>query len=172
MPDFTLRRAVPSDAAALAVLGERTFRETFEDSNTAEDLAAYLSQAFGVPQQTAELHDPDYVTLLIEHEGAAVAFAQVRQHETPECVGDAPAIELYRFYIDRPWHGQGVAQRLMDAVRDVAREHEAKTLWLGVWEHNARAIRFYTKCGFHDVGSHIFVVGSDPQTDRIMMTSV
>jgi ribosomal protein S18 acetylase RimI-like enzyme len=169
---INLRRGTPADAAALAELAERTFRVTFAPDNRPEDLAAHLALAFGVPQQSRELADPAYITLLLEDEAGLVAFAQMRRKPAPPCVDGEPAIELYRFYIDHPFHGQGLAQRLMAAVRDTARELGVRVVWLGVWEHNPRAIRFYTKCGFRDVGSQIFVVGTDPQTDRVMMTEV
>jgi ribosomal protein S18 acetylase RimI-like enzyme len=85
----------------------------------------------------------------------------------PAVTGPAP-LELVRFYVDRPWHGSGVARAMMSACDDEARRRGARTLWLGVWEHNPRAIRFYEKCGFVDVGSHKFVLGDDEQTDRLM----
>jgi ribosomal protein S18 acetylase RimI-like enzyme len=169
---FNLRRGTPADAAALAELAARTFRETFEADNSPEDMAAHLALAYGVAQQTRELNDPAYITLLLEDESQLAAFAQVRRNETPACIPEGPAVELYRFYVDRPFLGQGLAQRLMSAVRDTARELGARLLWLGVWEHNPRAIRFYTKYGFRDVGAQIFVVGTDPQTDRIMVAEV
>jgi hypothetical protein len=79
------------------------------------------------------------------------------------------AVELARFYVDSPFHGQGVARKLMDAVVAEATRGEAATLWLGVWERNARAIGFYTKSGFRDVGSHPFQLGGDLQRDRLMV---
>jgi ribosomal protein S18 acetylase RimI-like enzyme len=85
--------------------------------------------------------------------------------------GPSP-VELYRFYVDRPWHGRGVAQQLMDGVQLAADELGGKTLWLSVWERNPRALAFYGKCGFADVGSAPFYVGSDRQTDRILAKDV
>jgi ribosomal protein S18 acetylase RimI-like enzyme len=73
-----------------------------------------------------------------------------------------------RFYVDPIRHGHGIAQTLMDAVLTTARADAAHTIWLGVWERNPRAIAFYRKCGFEDVGSHPFLVGTDLQTDRVM----
>ena len=67
---------------------------------------------------------------------------------------------------------RGVAQSLMGAVDDVGRELGGRTLWLGVWERNPRAIAFYTKCGFVDVGTHLCIVGGDEQTDRVMAHSI
>lgn len=126
----------------------------------------------GDAQQGRELSDPNYVTLLIEDGAQLVAYAQLRQHPPPPCVdADAP-VELYRFYVDRAWHGQGVAQQLMAGVHDAARAAQGGTLWLSVWEQNARAIAFYSKCGYRDVGSADFFVGPDRQTDRILVVEV
>jgi GNAT superfamily N-acetyltransferase len=87
----------------------------------------------------------------------------------PACIVQPDAVELHRFYVDRPWHGRAVAQALMAAARDAACALGAHDLWLGVWERNARAIAFYRKCGFVDVGSHHFFVGEDRQTDRVLV---
>ncbi|HEV7767664.1 MAG TPA: GNAT family N-acetyltransferase, partial [Thermoanaerobaculia bacterium] len=73
-----------------------------------------------------------------------------------------------RFYVEHGHHGRGIAQSLMQAAEDAARALGGTALWLGVWEHNPRAIAFYLKCGFGDVGSHPFMVGRDLQTDRLM----
>lgn len=177
-PDFQLRRAVPADAAALAEFAARVFSDTFAADNRPEDMAAHLAGRFGVRQQTEELTNPDVVTLLLtdgsEEAGGdgLIAFAQVRRYPPPDCVtGEAP-VELGRFYVDRSWHGRGLAQPLMAAVRDAGRELGGRTLWLGVWERNARAIAFYEKCGFRDVGSQAFLLGADLQTDRIMVATL
>src|SRR5664279_1757830 len=95
------------------------------------------------PQQTAELADPGQVTLLAEHLGTIAGFAQLRTKRPPPCVtGDAP-VEIARFYVDRAHHGTGLAQQLMAAARAAAIEMGGRTLWLGVWERNPRAIAYY-----------------------------
>ena len=154
----------------LADLARTTFYDTFASTNDASDMALHLERAYGVPQQTAELRDPRITTLLVEEQGAAVAYAQLRDHHAPACVSGPAPIELWRFYVDRRWHGRGVAPALMDRVKAEARGRGAETLWRGVWEHNARARAFYAKCGFADVGEHVFLFGTDPQTDRVMTT--
>lgn len=167
-----IRRGGPADAPALSELAARIFRETFESFSTPEDLAAFLASAYGVRQQTEQLRNQDIITFLAEGSAGLVAYAQVRRTPPPECVtGEAP-VELLRLYVDRPYQGRGLAQRLMDAVHIAARKLGGRTLWLGVWEHNERAKAFYSKCGFRDVGEHDFWLGSDRQTDRIMVTEV
>jgi GNAT superfamily N-acetyltransferase len=163
-----IRRATVADAADVAALGARTFHDTFAADNRPDDMAAHLATVFGVAQQTAELTDTGYVTLLAYVGPALAAFAQVRRGEPPPCVeGDAP-VELHRFYVDQPWHGQGVAARLMAACVEAIREFGGRTVWLSVWEHNPRARTFYAKCGFRQTGTADFFVGSDRQTDHIL----
>jgi diamine N-acetyltransferase len=168
----TIRTATAADAAVVADLARRTFFDTFASTNDAADMALHLQSAYGVDQQTREIADRDITTLLVEIEGQAVAYAQARADHVPQCVTDTKAVELWRFYVDRQWHGRGIAQELMARVKSAAQERGAKTLWLGVWERNDRARAFYAKCGFIDVGEHIFLFGTDPQTDRVMVTSL
>lgn len=159
-----------ADAAVLAELARKTFFETFAASNDSNDMALHLERSYGLAQQTAELSDPRLITLLVERDGAAIAYAQLRGDHVPDCVTGPQPIELWRFYVAHAWHGRGVAQALMDRVKVEARRSGAKTLWLGVWEHNPRARAFYAKCGFADAGEHIFLFGTDRQTDRVMVT--
>ena len=168
----SIRRGAVTDAAALAALASRTFVETFAAGNRPEDMQAHLARSYGVAQQTAELTDPSVVTLLVEEDGQLVGYAQLRRGAPPECIRPPNTMELHRFYVASAAHGTGVAQRLMAAVQDAAGSAGAGHLWLGVWEHNPRAIRFYAKCGFVDVGSQAFELGADRQTDRVMLAPV
>jgi ribosomal protein S18 acetylase RimI-like enzyme len=163
-----IRRGRPAEAAAFAVFAERVFREAFAAQNRPADLEVYIRQAYGEQQQAAELGDPQITTLMAEVDDRLAGFAQLRLGRPPACVSGPAPIELWRFYVDRPFHGRGVSQALMAGVLATARERHADTLWLGVWERNERAQAFYRKCGFEDVGQHGFLVGTDLQTDRVM----
>lgn len=135
-------------------------------------MALHTARAYGPAQQQKELIDPDVTTLMVDVDGQLAGYAQLRVGSEPECVtGEAP-VELWRFYVASAWHGRGVAQALMKRVELAAIGRGGRTLWLGVWEHNERAKAFYIKTGFRDVGSHVYMVGSDAQTDRIMVRSL
>lgn len=164
-----IRIGAATDAAALAELAARTFRETFVADNRPEDMALHIANAYGTSQQHTELVDPNIATLLVEIDDQLAGYAQLRSGVPPNCVTGEKPIELWRFYIAQPWHGRGVAQTLMQRVESEAYERGARTLWLGVWERNERAKAFYHKNGFVDVGSHEFMVGTDAQTDRIFV---
>ena len=104
--------------------------------------------------------------------GDLAAYAQLRFGPAPACVrADHPG-EILRLYVHRDWHGRGLAQRLMDTCLAALRDRGADVVWLGVWEHNPRAIAFYRKFDFTEVGDHVFPVGDDPQRDIVMMRSL
>jgi GNAT superfamily N-acetyltransferase len=109
---------------------------------------------------------------LVEVDGQAIAYAQLCGGHVPECVTGTKPIELKRFYVSREWHGHGIAPPLMERVRSEARQRGAETLWLGVWERNERARAFYVKCGFTKAGEHIFLFGTDPQTDLVLVSAL
>jgi len=170
--EIVIRRASAADAAALASLAARTFEETFAADNRPEDMAAHRATAYGIPQQSAEIADPRMATIVAVTDARLVAYAQVRRVPPPSCVTHPSAVELQRFYVERAMHGTGLARDLMGAALDAVRSFGGRHVWLGVWERNARAIAFYAKCGFVDVGSKIYMVGPDAQVDRVMVAPV
>ncbi len=174
MADLALRfrRAVKSDAVVLAEFGARTFQEAFGRKNSPQDMEAYLALNYGVSQQTNELQDPDIITVLAEVEGQLVAYTQVRRHLPPGSLTVENPVELWRFYVDSPWHGRGVAQRLMEHVHAAADELGGQFIWLSVWERNERAVAFYKKRGFRIAGTKEFRLGSDVQTDYVMTAEI
>jgi diamine N-acetyltransferase len=167
---FGLYAAAPAQAAQLAEFGARTFRESFAADNTDEDMRQHLESAWSAEKQLAEIQDPDIDTLIYaDGTGRWLGFAQLRAKKVSDGVPTEGSIELWRFYVDQPFHGKGVAAELMKGAKLRAKNRGAKWLWLGVWERNQRAKAFYAKHGFTKVGSQVFVVGSDPQTDDVML---
>ena len=164
----TIRRATPVDAALLASLGAQAFRDTFAADNTPEDMAAYLADAFGEDIQRAELMDARNSVYFAERGDDVVGYAMLRDGEAPSEIASEKAIEIARLYAFAPWIGGGVGAALMRHCLDEATARGRRTVWLGVWERNARAIGFYRRWGFTDVGSHDFQLGSDRQRDRLM----
>lgn len=167
---YTLRDAAVADAAQLADFGARTFRDAFAADNTDEDMRAHLDASFSPGTQRREIEDPSIDSLiLVDATGRWLGFAQLRTESRAPGVPPAGSIELWRFYVDQPWHGKGVAGALMAGAKQRAAKRGATSLWLGVWERNARAQAFYRKHGFEKVGRKTFVVGSDPQADDVML---
>ena len=164
----TIRNANATDANLLADVASRTFQEAFSSDNTPEDMAAYLASAFSVERQSADLADPAWTVLLAEVDGVAAGYAKLRDGQPTKTVVGAKPVELVRLYVLQEWLGRGVGEKLMRACLDEARNAGYKTIWLGVWEHNARAQAFYRKWNFRAVGEQVFQLGSDPQRDLVM----
>lgn len=167
---ITTRKAVTEDAQALAELAFTTFWDAFHEhpKNAPDDLADYMSKAFGVDQTLAELENARNIFLIAEIEGEMAGYAKLSVGTTEDGVTAERPIELNRLYSHQRFLGQGIGQTLMDRCLNYGRELGCDVMWLGVWEYNPRAQRFYEKNGFHIVGKHIFQLGSDPQTDLLM----
>jgi len=163
-----VRPAVRADAQQLSRLGALTFRETFAHTTTTENVDAYLTEAYSTEMQEAEIANPDLTIFVAEADSELVGFTYVGSGETIEGLSGPDVLELKRIYVASSWHGQGIAQKLMDAALNAARARGASKIWLGVWENNARALGFYKKYGFERVSEHTFMVGDDPQTDWVL----
>ena len=163
-----IRRAEAGDAVALAAFCARTFRETYEAFNTEADMALHLRTHFTEDVQRGEISDAEAAMLVAEHEGALAAYVKLRRGPAPACVHAERPVEVQRFYVDRPWQGRGLAYRMMEAARQAGVALGADAFWLGVWERNPRAIAFYIRCGFADVGAWTFTLGTDVQRDRVL----
>jgi diamine N-acetyltransferase len=168
IPGLTIRRGTPADALLLSELGGRTFSETFAADNTADDLADYIATSFNVAQQTAELQDPASTFLIAEVGGHAAGYAKLHAGAPEKDLDGANPVELVRLYVSREWLGRGLGEQLMRACLDEARQSRHDTIWLGVWERNARAQAFYRKWNFREFGEHMFQLGSDIQRDLLM----
>lgn len=169
---WLIRKAEPNDATPLAGLAEKTFRETFGADNNAADMDQHVLQTYSTKIQTREILDPSIDTFVCEFENELIAYTQLCWLEAPSYLRALNPVEIRRFYVDTPWHGQGIAGALMDHVLEHVGSKNTDQIWLGVWEHNPKAQRFYQKMGFLEVGEHVFQLGNDPQRDLILSRKV
>jgi ribosomal protein S18 acetylase RimI-like enzyme len=168
----TVRLATPADAQALHELSRRTVIDTFAHLNDPTDFADFLEKHYDFQLVAADLADPAVRVLLCEVDSSPAAYARLSSREIPACIGDGNSIQIERFYVDRPHIGQGMAAKMMERCLQLASQGNRSTIFLGVWEHNARAIRFYEKWGFARCGEHPFMVGTDRQIDWWMKRPV
>jgi diamine N-acetyltransferase len=168
----TYRLADPTDAPRLAALAERTFRDAFASFNTAANMDLHCQAFYGAEIQAREILEAATTTMIAEQEGEFIGYLRLRRKSPPVDLPCANPVELQRLYVDRRWHGQGVAHQLMAEALRLAKIDGADKIWLGVWAHNPRALAFYQKSGFTAAGEHVFPVGHDPQRDIIMVRPV
>lgn len=163
-----LRRAALGDAPSLSVLAERTFRDAFGTRNSPENMDVHCARHFSPDIQAREIADKGIVTMLALENAQLVGFSQTTLSKPqPHVAGERPA-ELNRIYVVADRQGKGVAQALMKQSMADAKAGGADVLWLGVWEHNPKAMAFYRKFGFEIVGSHPFMLGHERQRDLVM----
>lgn len=168
----TTRRAVAADAAALARFATRAFHDTYAADNAPSDMASYAAACFGEGQQASELSDPRVIVFVAERAGEMVGYVMLREGPAPDDVVGGDCIEIARLYAARHLIGSGVGAMLMQRSLDEASRRGRDRIWLGVWEHNARALAFYRRWRFTDVGTLQFMLGNDSQTDRLMTRRV
>lgn len=163
------RLATPSDAYQLAQLAKQTFIDTYAATNDAQSMREHVQTYFGEAQQLAEINDPHYSNILLCADEQLIGFAQVVQKPAPACVTEDKSIALYRYYLDKAWHGKGVANTLLNAAITAAKQASADAMWLTVWEFNPRAIAYYKKIGFTQVGETHFQFAQEVQTDFVLI---
>ncbi|MFC4310766.1 GNAT family N-acetyltransferase [Steroidobacter flavus] len=168
MTALRFRRATEQDARLLAELAEKTFRDTYTQFNTPENMDSHCSKSFGEEIQRAEIRDARRESWLGEIDGKLVAFAQLILDKACPPVPGKRGIEILRFYVDSSQHGKGVAYRMMDELAARSAALDAEVLWLGVWDQNTHATAFYKRCQFETVGTKTFTLGTEVQSDWVM----
>lgn len=166
--DKYLRKCTVEDFSALRELSIRTYYETFAHLNTKEDMEAYLEGAFNADRLTKELNDKNSEFFFLYYNNQLAGYLKLNETPSQTDINDSESLEIERIYVCGEFQGAGLGRFLMDKAIEKAVERNKKYAWLGVWEKNEKAIRFYKKNGFYEIGTHTFVMGEDAQTDYVM----
>ena len=168
----SIRCASADDALRLSVLARDAFISAFGPHNTPEDMAMYVAASFGENVQRAEIEESRNTFLVAERGDELIGYVMLREGAAPNAVPSRNALEINRLYASHHEVGAGIGAALMQRSIAEAEIRGRDVIWLAVWEHNPRAIRFYERWGFEDVGTQEFTLGADRQTDRIMSRAV
>jgi ribosomal protein S18 acetylase RimI-like enzyme len=158
----------PSEVDQLLVLSRKTFYDAFEHLNNPDDFEAYTSKAFTREQLLSEIENPDSAFYFAVIDNEPVGYIKLNYREAQAEFQEPDGVELSRIYILASQQRKKIGNQLLDFAINKAIEDKMQYIWLGVWEHNLAAQRFYERNGFVKVGSHQFVVGKDVQTDFLM----
>lgn len=167
MEQITIERATIADIKKLQEIGRITFSEAFAVVNSEENMKEYLENSFSEEKLKAELSNAASQFYFALVDGAVVAYLKINFGEAQNETMD-DALEIERIYVLKAFHGKKVAQTLYQKAIDIAYEIQVGQVWLGVWEENFRALKFYEKNGFAAFGKHSFWLGNDEQTDLLM----
>ena len=167
MEQIIIRRATIADAVKLSAISIQTFYDTFISTCTEEDMNAFLKEYFNIKQVQLELNNENDFYYLAELNGKVIGYCRWMEDYTNfPVMKQWKSLELKRIYVLEEFHGKGVAQQLMNFVIQFAQTSQDHVVWLGVWEHNYRAQKFYEKYSFvHSGHTHDFPIGSTAQTD-------
>lgn len=157
---IVIRQVKPTELVELQLISQRTFSETFAKDNTPEDMECYLEEKLSIDELSREYADPCSTFYFAVYGDEIIGYLKVNQ--------TLDELEIERIYVLQEFHGLGIGQLILDKAIELAKNANCQSIWLGVWEHNPRAIRFYEKNGFIPYGSHVFKLGNDEQRDVLM----
>lgn len=166
--DTSIRLCTMNDLHELRELSINTFYETFAPMNTPEDMENYLAISFDEAKFRRELSDSNTEFFFVYSGEELAGYMKLNEAPSQSDVNDKTSLEIERIYVLSKYQGEGLGALLMDKAISTARERSKEYIWLVVWEKNEKALAFYKKHGFHKIGEHSFVIGSDVQTDHLM----
>ncbi len=168
MNEILIQKVTLDDIYKLQQIGKKTFAETFASDNSEENLQAYLENGFSVEKLKSELADKNSEFYFAILDDEVNGYLKINFGHTQTEIKDENSLEIERIYVLKEFHGKKVGQKLYEKAMEIAADKNVDYVWLGVWEKNPRAIRFYEKNGFVEFNKHIFKLGNDAQTDIMM----
>ena len=156
------------DLPTLQEISRQTFFDTFADVNTPEDMQQYLTENLSMEQLSKEWNHPATQFYMIKKQDKVLAYLKINEADAQTERREEASLEIERIYVRKENQGKGIGQLLLNFSIQQTKDKGVKVIWLGVWEHNLRAIEFYQKNGFIFFGKHSFFLGQDEQTDLLM----
>lgn len=167
--NLTIKRATANDVSLLRALSIITFTDTYSAYNTHENMQMYIEKYFNIETLLQELNSDDNFFFIAMLEDGPAGYVKLRTpFEQHASLKDKRSIELERIYVKKNLHGGGLGYKLIQHGLEFAQSEDYDVLWLGVWNQNEKAIKFYTKCGFEIFGEHKFILGTEEQIDYLM----
>ncbi len=157
-----------NDLEELIEISKSTFITAFEKDNDPSDFKEYIEKAFSEKQITKELTNPNSTFYFVYKKNVLVAYIKLNTGDAQNEFQNDDSVELERIYVLKEFQGQQIGKHILEEVIQIAKEKKVNFLWLGVWEENKGAIKFYERYGFQKTGTHPYYVGNDKQTDWLM----
>jgi diamine N-acetyltransferase len=165
---INIQKLTLADVNVLQSISEQTFVDAFGADNTEADMQIYIHKYLSTKKLQSELeNEHSQFYLALQHE-KPVGYLKVNFAAAQTDLHENHSLEVERIYVLTEMFGKNVGALLMDKAYAIAQENQLTSIWLGVWEKNARAIRFYEKQGFVKFTTHKFMLGTDEQTDWLM----
>jgi len=168
MNTISIRKVNADELATLREISIRTFIESFADVNSKENMDHYIAQSRSMDQIASEFANAESSFYFAISATKPVGYLKLNQGQAQLECKDENSLEIQQIYVDKAFQNLKIGQMLLDKTFEAAAELRCDFIWLGVWEHNPKAIRFYERNGFELFGKHQFSLGNDLQTDLLM----
>lgn len=163
-----IKKCSLDDILDLQKIYRQTFFETFSEQNSEENMRIFLDKAYSEEKLKSEIEDKESETFLAVENQKILGVLKINTGNAETESGLENSLEIQRIYILKESKGLGIGTVLMNFAEKKARELGVSFIWLGVWEKNFPAQKFYTDKGFRRFSEHAFVLGDDIQTDFLM----
>lgn len=166
--NIIIKRVTVSEVDELQKLAIKTFFDAFSDVNTRENIHHYMTHYLTAEKFRIELRNPESEFYFSKLDEVTIGYLKVNYGKAQTELQDPDALEIERIYVTQEYQGFNIGKHLLDKAIHIARERKVNYIWLGVWENNLKALKFYQKNGFVQFSSHPFKLGDDVQTDLLM----
>ncbi len=163
-----LRECVSRDLDTLVQISKSTFSAAFENDNNPEDFQAYIHQAFHPSKLATELANKECLFHFVYDDRSLVGYFKLNIGAAQTDVHDPNALEIERIYVVEHHQGKKIGSWMLKEIIEKAKTLDKDYIWLGVWEHNPKAISFYQRHAFTKFGEHPYYIGADKQTDWLL----
>jgi len=167
-PMIEIREAELENIPAMRELAISSYTDTFSAFNTPENMDAFFNSVYNLDVLEKEFHEPDARIYLAWEEDQLVGFVRLRESDEVKSLLGDNGLELQRLYVLTSAQGKSVGRLLMETSLAYAIQKQYDWMWLGVWERNFKAQRFYKAWGFEKFSEHTFWMGDDPQIDWLL----
>jgi len=166
--EFSFYQCGTNDVDTLRDFLYQVFQDAYVNLIAQASIDAYMETSFDANRLKSELSNPHSAFFLLSIDRALAGCLKVNEAPAQTDINDPQSLEIERIYLAKAFQNQGHGSILMNKSVEIANQQKMKYVWLGVWENNARALRFYKRNGFYTIGTHGFVMGEEKQTDYIM----
>jgi ribosomal protein S18 acetylase RimI-like enzyme len=156
------------DLDVLTELSRTTFITAFEKDNNPKDFKNYIEKAFNKDTIKAQLLNPNSTFYFAYYNNEIVGYFKLNENDAQNEQFNQSSMELERIYVLSAFQGKQIGKQMLIKIIDITQAKRVAFIWLGVWQKNTEAVRFYDRFGFKKFDSHPYYIGKDKQIDWLM----
>lgn len=156
------------DLEQLIEISRKTFVDSFEKDNDPEDFKNYVDSAFEKNNINRQLKNSNSFFYFVFEDEQLVGYFKLNVSDAQTDIKSEESIELERIYVLQKFQGRQMGKQMLQEAVKLAIHQNKTYVWLGVWEKNTDAIRFYQKHNFVKFDTHPYFIGKDKQTDWLL----